>query len=141
MADLNLRRFHLKLTMLTQCLRCVLCPPSSCNTEASLPFDALRLLAPPVRLVSAALWKVMKQRDVSHYGVLEEFVTSACETVPGLLTVRHQGKLALGLRGRVSLSPRDHTSEARRSLFFCLLLLLFIFSSLRRFKCPVKSMV
>lgn len=37
-----------------------------------------------------------------HYGVLEEFVTSACETVPGLLTVRHQGKLALGLRGRVS---------------------------------------
>lgn len=38
-----------------------------------------------------------------HYGVVEEFVTSACETVPGLLTVRHQGKLALGLRGRVRL--------------------------------------
>lgn len=37
-----------------------------------------------------------------QYGVVEEFVTSACETVPGLLTVRHQGKLALGLRGRVS---------------------------------------
>lgn len=37
-----------------------------------------------------------------QYGVVEEFVASACETVPGLLTVRHQGKLALGLRGRVS---------------------------------------
>lgn len=56
-----------------------------------------------MRLVSAALWKVMKQRDVMQYGVVEEFVTSACETVPGLLTVRHQGRLALGLRGRVSL--------------------------------------
>uniref|UniRef100_A0A3Q4BDB6 TERF1-interacting nuclear factor 2 N-terminal domain-containing protein n=1 Tax=Mola mola TaxID=94237 RepID=A0A3Q4BDB6_MOLML len=51
------------------------------------------LLAPPVRMVSAALWKVMKQRDVMLYGVVEEFVTSACETVPGLLTVRHQGNI------------------------------------------------
>uniref|UniRef100_A0A3Q2R0P4 TERF1 (TRF1)-interacting nuclear factor 2 n=1 Tax=Fundulus heteroclitus TaxID=8078 RepID=A0A3Q2R0P4_FUNHE len=67
-------------------------------TDASLPFAALQLLAPPVRLVSAALWKVLKQRDVMQYGVVEEFVTSACETVPGLLTLRHQGKLALGLR-------------------------------------------
>uniref|UniRef100_A0A3B4ZTZ4 Uncharacterized LOC103358411 n=1 Tax=Stegastes partitus TaxID=144197 RepID=A0A3B4ZTZ4_9TELE len=66
--------------------------------DASLPFAALQLLAPPVRLVSAALWKVLKQRDVMQYGVVEEFVTSACETVPGLLTVRHQGKLALGIR-------------------------------------------
>ncbi|XP_033992803.1 uncharacterized protein tinf2 isoform X2 [Trematomus bernacchii] len=71
------------------------------KNDASLPFAALQLLAPPVRLVSAALWKVMEQRDVMHYGVVEEFVTSACETVPGLLTVRHQGKLALGLRARL----------------------------------------
>ncbi|KAM9335553.1 TERF1-interacting nuclear factor 2 [Symphorus nematophorus] len=73
------------------------------ENDASLPFAALQLLAPPVRLVSAALWKVMKQRDVMQYGVVEEFVTSACETVPGLLTVRHQGKLALGLRARLIL--------------------------------------
>ncbi|KAF3837154.1 hypothetical protein F7725_004618 [Dissostichus mawsoni] len=71
------------------------------GNDAILPFAALQLLAPPVRLVSAALWKVMEQRDVMHYGVVEEFVTSACETVPGLLTVRHQGKLALGLRARL----------------------------------------
>uniref|UniRef100_A0A3Q3K035 TERF1-interacting nuclear factor 2 N-terminal domain-containing protein n=1 Tax=Monopterus albus TaxID=43700 RepID=A0A3Q3K035_MONAL len=61
------------------------------------------MLAPPVRLVSAALWKVMKQRDVMQYGVVEEFVTSTCETTPGLLTVRHQGRLALGLRARLIL--------------------------------------
>ncbi|XP_028284619.1 TERF1-interacting nuclear factor 2 [Parambassis ranga] len=69
--------------------------------DVSLPFAALQLLAPPVRLVSAALWKVLKQKDVMQYGILEEFVTSACETVPGLLTLRHQSKLALGLRGRL----------------------------------------
>lgn len=57
-----------------------------------------------MRLVSAALWKVLKQRDVLQYGVVEEFVTSACEAVPGLLTVRHQGKLAVGLRARVSVT-------------------------------------
>ncbi|KAI3376335.1 hypothetical protein L3Q82_016819 [Scortum barcoo] len=73
------------------------------STDASLPFAALQLLAPPVRLVSAALWKVMKQRDVMQYGVVEEFMTSACEAVPRLLTVRHQGKLALGLRARLIL--------------------------------------
>ncbi|XP_014844351.1 PREDICTED: uncharacterized protein LOC106918832 [Poecilia mexicana] len=73
------------------------------ENDASLPFAALQLLAPPVRLVSAALWKVLKQRDVMQYGVVEEFVSSACETVPGLLTLRHQGKLVLGLRARLIL--------------------------------------
>ncbi|KAL0970180.1 hypothetical protein UPYG_G00238420 [Umbra pygmaea] len=75
----------------------------SSETDISLPFASLRLLAPPLRLVSAAMWKAMKQRDVMHYGMLEEFVTSCCETVPGLLTSRHQAKLALGLRARLIL--------------------------------------
>ncbi|XP_017288648.1 TERF1-interacting nuclear factor 2 [Kryptolebias marmoratus] len=73
------------------------------DSDISLPFAALQLLAPPLRLVSAAVWKVLKQRDVMQYGVLEEFVTSACETIPGLLTFRHQGKLTLGLRARLIL--------------------------------------
>ncbi|XP_071189666.1 TERF1-interacting nuclear factor 2 [Salvelinus alpinus] len=71
--------------------------------DISLPLSSLRLLAPPLRLVSAAMWKVIKERDVMHYGTLEEFVTSTCETVPGLLTSRHQAKLALGLRARLIL--------------------------------------
>uniref|UniRef100_A0AAV2KRL9 TERF1-interacting nuclear factor 2 N-terminal domain-containing protein n=1 Tax=Knipowitschia caucasica TaxID=637954 RepID=A0AAV2KRL9_KNICA len=73
------------------------------NGQNSLPFAALKLLAPPVRLVSAALWKVMKERDVLQYGIVEEFVTSACDTVPGLLTLRHQAKLTLGFRARFIL--------------------------------------
>ncbi|XP_055084992.1 TERF1-interacting nuclear factor 2 isoform X2 [Periophthalmus magnuspinnatus] len=73
------------------------------NGQTILPFEALKLLAPPVRLVSAALWKVMKERDVMQYGIVEEFVTSACDTVPGLLTLKHQAKLTLGLRARLIL--------------------------------------
>lgn len=79
------------------------------NDQASLPFGALQLLAPPLRLVSAAVWKVMKERDVMQYGVVEEFVTSACDTVPGLLTLRHQARLTLGLRARLVLELcREH---------------------------------
>ncbi|XP_077400910.1 LOW QUALITY PROTEIN: TERF1-interacting nuclear factor 2 [Vanacampus margaritifer] len=77
--------------------------PNDMFAGVSLPFAALQQLAPPMRLVSAALWKVMKQRDVAQYGVLAEFVESTCETVPGLLTMRHQAKLALGLRARLIL--------------------------------------
>lgn len=63
-------------------------------------------MAPPLRLVSAAMWKVMQQRDVMHYGKLEEFVTSVSETVPGLLSYRHQAKLSVGLRARVRFKIR-----------------------------------
>ncbi|XP_045068139.1 uncharacterized protein LOC123482964 isoform X2 [Coregonus clupeaformis] len=76
---------------------------SSEMAPSDISLSSLRLLAPPIRLVSAAMWKVMKQRDVMRYGTLEEFVTSCCETVPGLLTSRHQAKLALGLRTRLIL--------------------------------------
>lgn len=77
-----------------------------------------------MRLVSAALWKVMKKRDVMQYGVVEEVVTSACETVPGLLTVRHQAKLALGLRGRVSLRRYSYTRPSTLPTLFCPIVLL-----------------
>ncbi|XP_066537549.1 TERF1-interacting nuclear factor 2 isoform X2 [Hoplias malabaricus] len=73
------------------------------NKGDPLPAASLRLLAPPVRLVSAAAWKVMKQRDVMHFGKLEEFVTSVSDTVPGLLTYRHLAKLTVGLRARLIL--------------------------------------
>ncbi|XP_027034166.2 TERF1-interacting nuclear factor 2 isoform X1 [Tachysurus fulvidraco] len=73
------------------------------NNNEALPTASLRLLAPPLRLVSAAMWKVMQQRDAMHYGKLEEFVTSVSETVPGLLSYRHQAKLCVGLRARLIL--------------------------------------
>ncbi|CAB1344140.1 unnamed protein product, partial [Coregonus sp. 'balchen'] len=43
-----------------------------------LPPASLRLLVPPLRLVSAALWQVVQRRDVMDYGLVEEFVTTTC---------------------------------------------------------------
>ncbi|KAG1936230.1 TERF1-interacting nuclear factor 2 isoform X1 [Pimephales promelas] len=79
------------------------------STGAPLPLSALQLLAPPLRLMSAAMWKVMLKRDVVYYGKLEEIVTSLCETVPGLLHYRHRAKLTMGLRALMILE------ELRRS--------------------------
>ncbi|KAL7880498.1 hypothetical protein SRHO_G00027520 [Serrasalmus rhombeus] len=81
------------------------------SNDERLPVASLRLLAPPLRLVSAAVWKVMQQRDVRHYGKLEEFVTSVSETVPGLLNYRHQAKLTLGLRAQLILEQL-HMSQS-----------------------------
>lgn len=76
---------------------------NSKSEDASLSLSAMRLIAPPLRLLSASMWKVMQQRDAVHYGKLEETVTSICETVPGLLHYRHQARLSLGLRALLIL--------------------------------------
>ncbi|XP_028845997.1 TERF1-interacting nuclear factor 2 [Denticeps clupeoides] len=86
------------------------------NEDAALPISTLSLLAPPMRLVSAAMWKVMLQRDVMHYGKLEQFVTSLCQTVPGLLGYRHQVKLTLGLRARMILELCRGTEQPEQKV-------------------------
>ncbi|XP_026122746.1 TERF1-interacting nuclear factor 2 isoform X1 [Carassius auratus] len=73
------------------------------NEDVPLSLSALQLIAPPLRLMSAAMWKVMLQRDAVHYGKLEETITSLCETVPGLLHYRHQARLTMGLRALMIL--------------------------------------
>lgn len=75
----------------------------SLEKDQPLPMSALQLIAPPLRLLSAAMWKVMLQRDTVHYGKVEETITSLCETVPGLLDYRHQARLTMGLRALMIL--------------------------------------
>ncbi|XP_071779000.2 uncharacterized protein LOC139929845 [Centroberyx gerrardi] len=69
----------------------------------SLPLSCLRLLVPPLRLVSAAIWQTIQQRVVADYGMLEEFVFMVTEIVPELLTMRQRAELILGLRARLIL--------------------------------------
>ncbi|XP_068611015.1 TERF1-interacting nuclear factor 2-like [Brachionichthys hirsutus] len=69
----------------------------------SLPLSALRLLVPPIRLVSAAIWQTVEQKVVSDYGLLEEFVFMVTEIVPQLLSTRQRAELILGLRARLIL--------------------------------------
>lgn len=61
----------------------------------------MRFTVPPLRLLSAAMWQVTEQRQVKHYGMLEEFVTIVTETVPELLNFRQRAQLILGLRAKV----------------------------------------
>lgn len=70
-------------------------------TGPSLPLSTLRLLVPPIRLVSAAIWQTVEQKIVSDYGLLEEFVFMVTEIVPQLLSTRQRAELILGLRARV----------------------------------------
>ncbi|KAJ7984772.1 hypothetical protein DPEC_G00358250 [Dallia pectoralis] len=68
-----------------------------------LPLPSLRLLVPPLRLVSAAIWQTVQQRHVMGYGMLEEFVTMVTEMVPELMNLRQRAQLILGLRARLVL--------------------------------------
>lgn len=74
------------------------------HSGATLPLTALRLLVPPLRLVSAAVWQTIQQKVIADYGMLEEFVSMVTDILPELLTSRQRTELSLGLRARVSLS-------------------------------------
>lgn len=74
------------------------------HSGATLSLTALRLLVPPLRLVSAAVWQTIQQKVIGDYGMLEEFVSMVTDILPELLTSRQRTELSLGLRARVSLS-------------------------------------
>lgn len=67
-----------------------------------LPLASLRLLLPPLHLLSASMWQIFKKKDVMSYWKVSEFVFSVMETVPELLQLKHWTQLILGLRARVS---------------------------------------
>ncbi|XP_017271587.1 zinc finger protein 135 [Kryptolebias marmoratus] len=77
---------------------------NSCHLSgAALPLSALRLLVPPLRLVSAAIWQTIQQKVVADYGMIEEFVSLVADIVPELLTRSQRAQLMLGLRARLIL--------------------------------------
>ncbi|XP_071396621.1 uncharacterized protein [Centroberyx affinis] len=71
--------------------------------DLQLPLSSLRLLVPPVRLMSACMWQVAQQRNVEQYGKLSEFITLVTEMVPELMSPKQKTQLILGLRARFIL--------------------------------------
>lgn len=65
------------------------------------PLSLMSFIIPPSRLLSAAMWQVTEQRQVQHYGMLEEFVNMVTETLPELLDYNQRTQLIFGLRARV----------------------------------------
>uniref|UniRef100_A0A3B4X3L4 C2H2-type domain-containing protein n=1 Tax=Seriola lalandi dorsalis TaxID=1841481 RepID=A0A3B4X3L4_SERLL len=94
----------------------VLCPLaafSSLLLDVFLPLSSLRLLIPPLRLLSAAMWQVAQRRDVLDYEKLDEFVSLVTATVPDLLSPTQRGKLLLRLRSKVNgLSNKDSVFQS-----------------------------
>ncbi|XP_041759033.2 zinc finger protein 252 [Coregonus clupeaformis] len=78
-----------------------------------LPLSSLRLLVPPLRLVSAALWQVVQRRDTMDYGLVEEFVTTVLEIIPDLMSYREKVQLIMGLRAQLvlELCRSDHSAD------------------------------
>ncbi|XP_016299702.1 uncharacterized protein LOC107656382 isoform X1 [Sinocyclocheilus anshuiensis] len=64
------------------------------------PLSLMSFIIPPSRLLSAAMWQVIEQRQVKHYGMLEEFVTMVTETLPEFLNYNQRTQLIFGLRAR-----------------------------------------
>lgn len=76
------------------------------SVEFSVPLSSLGLLVPPLRLMSAVMWEVVRQRNIKHYEKLEEFVSMVTDAVPELMSKREGRLLSLGLRARVRESDR-----------------------------------
>lgn len=78
--------------------------PSEVQQKTSaLPLSALRLVVPPLRLMSAFLWQVVQRRNVTQYGKLEQFVMLVSETVPDIMSQHLLNKLVFHLRKKVIL--------------------------------------
>ncbi|XP_055732186.1 uncharacterized protein LOC129819706 [Salvelinus fontinalis] len=83
------------------------------DNSRPLPLSSLRLLVPPLRLVSAALWQVVQRRDTMDYGLVEEFVTTVLEITPDLMSYREKVQLIMGLRAQLvlELCRSDHSAD------------------------------
>lgn len=67
-----------------------------------LPPASLQLLVPPVRLMSAFVWRTIEQQQVLQYDKLLDFISLLTESVPELLSAGHKAQLLLGLRAKVT---------------------------------------
>ncbi|XP_035501793.2 zinc finger protein 420-like isoform X2 [Scophthalmus maximus] len=76
---------------------------SASSKEDPLPMASLRLLVPPLQLMTASMWQVLKKQDVMNYWNVAEFVTLVTDMVPELLVYKHRTQLNLGLRARYIL--------------------------------------
>ncbi|XP_061749349.1 zinc finger protein ZFMSA12A-like isoform X2 [Nerophis ophidion] len=81
-----------------------------------IPVSSLRLLVPPLRLLTAAMWQVAQQRSVKHYGILGDFVSLVTDAIPELLTDKQKCLLLLALRVKLSDSATEECDCAPLSL-------------------------
>lgn len=67
----------------------------------SLPLCSVRLLVPPLRLMSAFMWRVVQQQNLEYFDKLEEYILLITRMVPEILSERQKNVLIMGLRAKV----------------------------------------
>ncbi|XP_053722606.1 zinc finger protein 37-like [Synchiropus splendidus] len=90
----------------------------SCSSvsHTPLPLSSIRLMVPPLQLVSAAVWQTVQKRMLADYGMLEGFVDVVTSVLPELLTSSERAQLTLGLRARLILELCKHKGIVDHSL-------------------------
>lgn len=63
----------------------------------------MRLLVPPLRLMSAFMWRVVQQQNLEYFDKLEEYILLITRMVPEILSERQRSVLIMGLRAKVRL--------------------------------------
>ncbi|XP_061653198.1 zinc finger protein ZFMSA12A-like [Phyllopteryx taeniolatus] len=81
--------------------------------ERPLPLPSLRLLVPPLRLMSAVMWKVVHLRSTKHYGRVVEFISLVNEAIPDILTHRQRKLITLGLKIKMSLQMLSSDQDVK----------------------------
>ncbi|KAG7497612.1 zinc finger 11-like [Solea senegalensis] len=79
------------------------CVFTAISKDEALPLASLRLLVPPLQLMTAWMWQVLKRQDVMNYWNVAEFVALVMDMVPELLMYKHRTQLNLGLKARYIL--------------------------------------
>ncbi|XP_038137242.1 zinc finger protein 14-like isoform X1 [Cyprinodon tularosa] len=77
--------------------------PEHISNDPPLILPSLRLVIPPIRLVSAAMWHIVQSGNLQEYGLVEDFISTITDIVPELLNPDQKAQLLLGLRARVVL--------------------------------------
>lgn len=89
-------------------------------TGDPLPLSSLRLLVPPLQLMVASMWQVLKKQDALTYWTVAEYASLVMDTVPDLLMHKHRLQLLLGLRARViSQTFMESQVYIESFMYFC----------------------
>ncbi|GAA6105826.1 zinc finger protein 37-like [Tachysurus ichikawai] len=73
------------------------------HVAGSLPLCSVRMLVPPLRLMSAFMWRVVQQQNLEYFNKLEEYILCITRMVPDILSERQRSVLIMGLRAKMIL--------------------------------------
>ncbi|XP_062862716.1 zinc finger protein 3-like [Trichomycterus rosablanca] len=87
----------------------------------SVPLSSTRLLVPPLRLISAFMWRVVQQQKLEHYDKVEENILFITKIFPEILSERQRSALIMGLRAKMILEMcRDDLPADLETVKACL---------------------